>query len=77
MNFLIPVPGREDAAAFPQHSLVRLVRDLDTPDGVVPSGTPGVVLEVFEGGRAYLVEFDDDHEPPEFVRPEWLVSGQG
>jgi hypothetical protein len=52
---------------IPELEVVRLLRDLDTPDGIVPAGTRGVVLLVFDG--AYLVEFND-HDCPETVRAE-------
>lgn len=47
-----------------------LIRPLPTPDGIIPTGTSGTVLEVFGGGAAYLVEFEGSWIVPETVRAD-------
>lgn len=45
--------------AFPELSEVRLLKSVDTDDGVaVPAGAEGIVLGVWLGGAGYEVEFD-------------------
>lgn len=44
--------------ALPEYALVRLRGDRDTPDGLVPGGSTGVIVWVHDNGAAYEVEFD-------------------
>lgn len=66
-----------DAGVFPMHSLVKLTDDLVTPDGIVCAGTLATVLQVFNAGEAYQVEFEGDHAIPETVLGRSLVAAQG
>lgn len=66
--------GAKSAKPFRQHSLVRLTRDFQTIEGGVASGTIGTVLEVLDDGRTYLVEFEGEHDTPEFVGREILTQ---
>lgn len=42
-----------------EYDVVRLRREL--PDHTVPVGTIGAIVMVYEGSRAYEVEFCDEH----------------
>jgi hypothetical protein len=77
MNVISNRLGRPSAAALPLHSLVRLTADLPTSDGLVPLGTTGMIVHVFEEGPAYLVEFDIDHDPPGLVLHDGLAPIHG
>jgi hypothetical protein len=73
-------PVREDTAAvqpetrvlFKDLEIVRLTMDFDGPDGRIPKGTVGTVLQVFDRGKAYQVEFEGPHDVPETVQAEAL-----
>jgi hypothetical protein len=61
-------PGRRTPApVFGELDTVRLARDLKSAAGVIPKGTVATVLQVFEGGRAYQVEFEGPYQAPETV----------
>ena len=48
----------EATPLFPEFSVVALLRDGETDDGIaVAAGTRGTVVEVYGGGAAYEVEF--------------------
>jgi hypothetical protein len=76
-----PVSGRSGfpRPATPDHPFkelegVRLAGDFDGPGGRIPSGTQGTILQVFDHGKAYQVEFEGPHDVPETVPAELLVS---
>ncbi len=45
--------------------MVRLRADFAGPEGTIPAGTRGMILQVFDGGSAYQVEFEGPHAVPE------------
>lgn len=56
----------------PPNSLVRLVRDLATPSGIIPAGTAGIVLQAFHD--ASQVEFEGPWDVPETVPDDMLIG---
>jgi hypothetical protein len=54
--------------------VVRLTQDFDCPGGRIPRGTQGTVLQVFDSGSAYQVEFEGPYEVPETVPAEILQT---
>lgn len=69
-----PQVASQKAPPFPEHSLVRLLAEFETKDGRVAKGTLGTILAVFGMGLRYLVEFEGEHEPPEFVAGSLLEA---
>ena len=58
-----PVPKH----VFKNLDVVRLLQDFDCQGGRIPKGTQGTILQVFDGGRAYQVEFEGPFDVPETV----------
>ena len=52
-------PRTETAGrTYPELSIVSLVRDVSTDDGVLPVGTSGTVVAAYRAGNGFEVEFD-------------------
>ncbi len=68
--------GATPPRLFRELEHVRLLRDFQSPAGVVPKGTLATVLQVFAHGQAYQVEFEGPFEVPETV-PASLLHGNG
>lgn len=66
--------ARTPLRAFRDLEVVRLSQDFVSPGGRIPSGTQGTVLQVFDGGRAYQIEFEGPHDIPETVPREALKA---
>ena len=45
-------------APIPEHSLVKVSRQLSSNGHVVPAGSVGVIVDIYRNGEAYEVEFD-------------------
>lgn len=54
---------------------VRLSGDFEGPDGRIAAGTTGTILQVFDHGHAYQIEFESPHDIPETV-PEHLIVAE-
>jgi hypothetical protein len=54
--------------------VVRLTRDFDFVGGRIPKGVQGTILQVFDSGRAYQVEFEGPYEAPETVPADVLET---
>jgi len=59
--------SRGRGPVFSELEVVRLARDFQSKAAVIPSGTEATVLQVFDGGHAYQVEFEGPYEAPETV----------
>jgi hypothetical protein len=58
---------------FPELSLVEIVRDVQTDDGQhVPAGSRGTIVMVYDGGKAYEVEFAQPVVGNTTLRPDVL-----
>lgn len=66
--------GSAADGAFEELDVVRLVQDFVGPDGRIPKATAGIILQVFDRGEAYQVEFEAPHDVPETVPAELLMS---
>jgi len=64
-------------APLQPHKMVRLRADFAGPGGTIPAGTLGMILQVFDGGSAYQVEFEGPHEVPETVSATLLEPARG
>lgn len=54
-------------------SVVRLLAGVEVaPDRYLPEGTLGTVVSVYEGGKAYHVEFEHPFHALEIVAPDKL-----
>ena len=54
---------------------IRLRDNFESPDGCIAAGTLGTILQVFDQGRAYQIEFEGPYDIPETV-PEHLVVAE-
>ncbi len=61
-------------AAFHELQHVRLRDDFVGPDGCIAAGTLGTILQIFDGGRAYQVEFQSPYDTPETVPEHMIVA---
>jgi hypothetical protein len=66
--------GRRHAPAFNELDVVRLSRDFASAVAVIPRGTEATVLQIFDGGVAYQVEFEGPYEAPETVLASYLEA---
>ncbi len=57
MTILTAVRRDPPATGFPELSVVALVRDVITDDGLLPAGSKGTVVAVYSSGDGYEVEF--------------------
>ena len=54
-----PAPFIHDTPSpMPEHSLVKVSRQLSSNGHVVPAGSIGVIVDIYRNGEAYEVEFD-------------------
>ena len=68
LGFQVMHPTAESRShAFRELEIVRLTQDFRSPVGVIPGGTEATILQVFDNGRAYQVEFEGPYEAPETV----------
>ena len=67
----------ERARMFRELELVVLDRDIETPGGRIPRGTHGTVLQVFDSGGAYQIEFEGPFDVPETVPASALNAASG
>jgi hypothetical protein len=65
------------AVPLQPHKMVRLRADFAGPEGTIPAGTLGTILQVFDRGTAYQVEFEGPHEAPETVSATLLEPARG
>jgi hypothetical protein len=59
--------------ALEEYSRVVLTQPLSASDGVIPAGTVGTILSVYQNGAEYAVEFFGPHQGVEFVLPNQFV----
>jgi len=64
-----PSHGHDEPGSpmFKELEVVRLSHDFVSPVGMIPKGTEATILQVFDGGAAYQVEFEGPYEVPETV----------
>lgn len=70
-----PSRGRR-AFVFTELEAVRLSQNFLSDAGMIPKGTEATVLQVFDGGSAYQVEFEGPYEAPETVPAACLEANR-
>jgi hypothetical protein len=69
-----PSASHNPSLVFRELQVVRLSRNLCFDGEVIPKGSKATILQIFEHGRAYEVEFEGPHEVPETVPAQYLEA---